>query len=92
MHTPYRAEKVIAKPLDEILKELGINLSRRSVILIDVEGAEMEVLRGAVDTLSKSKPRVIMELHEGEESTEIHGKAGYIVTKPSKHFIIAKKS
>jgi FkbM family methyltransferase len=52
--------KVRARVLDEVLKELGI--ARVDLVKIDVEGAELEVLRGLEETLSKESPRVIMEV------------------------------
>jgi len=88
---PYRTMKAIAKPLDRILEELGVELSRRSVIIMDVEGAGIKVLKGSIDTLSKSRPRIIMELHKGEEKAqELLESLGYVITKPSDHFIVAK--
>lgn len=45
---------------------------------------------GGADTLRRSRPRLIIELHKGEENVEcILKKFGYKVAKPSKYFIIA---
>jgi len=81
--------KAEAKTLDRILRDLGLSLSPRSLILIDVEEAALEVLKGSKESL-KQKPRIIVELHPGEEEVPKYlEKAGYRVDKPSKHFAVA---
>jgi len=81
--------KTEAKTLDEILRDLGLSLSPRSLILIDVEGAALEVLKGAKESL-KQKPRIIVELHPGEEEVPKYlEKVGYSVDKPSNYFAVA---
>jgi len=62
--------------LDEVLKDE--NLNSTSLIKIDVEGAELEVLEGAYHTISSLKPLVIFE----------HGKgaADYYKTSPKQVF------
>ena len=52
--------RVKARILDDVLKENGI----RSVDLIkvDVEGAELEVLKGLNNTLKKQNPKLIIEV------------------------------
>jgi len=83
------ATKAEAKTLDRILRDLGLSLSPRSLILIDVEGAALEVLRGAKESL-KQRPRIIVELHPGEEEVPRYlEKAGYRVDMSSKHFAVA---
>lgn len=49
------------KSVDDLVAELG--LSRVDFIKIDVEGAELDVLEGARDTLQRFKPIVIMEFN-----------------------------
>lgn len=51
---------VIARPVDSVLKELGID--HVDWIKIDVEGAEWEVLKGLKTTIEKDKPRIIAEI------------------------------
>ena len=54
---PYRnlhSERVRVAKLDTVLPALGI--SRVDLIKLDVEGFELEVLKGAVATLAKHKP------------------------------------
>lgn len=51
--------------LDELVKKFG----PASVIKIDVEGAELEVLAGGANYLKKHRPRLFVSTH----STEIHG-------------------
>lgn len=88
---PSRMRKAFAKPLDTIFKELKVKLSRKSLILIDVEGAGVKVVQGCINVLSMSRPRIIIELHKGEENVEqILKTLGYTVNKPSKHFIVAE--
>src|SRR5207244_2913504 len=53
---------VRVRPLDAFLDEAGA--SRVDLIKIDVEGAEMMVLRGAKQTLQRHRPAIIIELIE----------------------------
>jgi len=54
------AFSVPARPLDAIVKEA--NLDRVGVIKIDVEGAELEVLKGSARTLEEFHPVLIVEM------------------------------
>ncbi|MFK7755376.1 MAG: FkbM family methyltransferase [Flavobacteriales bacterium] len=49
--------------LDHILKEE--DLTQTTLIKIDVEGAELEVLEGAIETINRDKPLVIFEHGKG---------------------------
>jgi len=51
---------VDAEPVDDILNRLGVE--KVSCVKIDVEGAELEVLKGMRRTLEKHRPRVIVEV------------------------------
>lgn len=53
--------KVQEKMLDSIVREVGA--SRVDLVRMDVEGYEAEIIKGAVETLSRYKPIVIMEVH-----------------------------
>lgn len=61
--------------VDDLLREQG--LDRLDVIKIDVEGAEARLLRGAVGTLKRHRPLIIMELQDrslramGSSATEV---------------------
>jgi len=55
-----RSYKVRARPLDDIIRDAGV--SRVDAVKIDVEGAELLVLKGAQQTLAKYRPTVIVEL------------------------------
>lgn len=54
-------EKVQATTLDELVSSLG--LRRVDWIKIDVEGAEVEVLKGAHQTLDAWSPQLFIEIH-----------------------------
>lgn len=54
---PYQ---VRGRPIDDVVREL--NLSRVDAIKVDVEGAEVSVLRGAIDTLKRFHPKLIVEV------------------------------
>lgn len=52
---------VRARPIDEYLKTLGVD--RIDLIKIDVEGFELEVLRGARQTIEKCRPIIYCEVN-----------------------------
>ena len=54
--------KVRGRPIDDVVRELG--LTRVDVIKVDVEGAEVMVLRGAMQTLKRFHPKVVAEVDE----------------------------
>jgi FkbM family methyltransferase len=60
---------VTAVRLDSILKSESLNVSRRTLIKIDVEGTATSVLKGVTETL-KQKPKFVVELHPTEENIE----------------------
>jgi FkbM family methyltransferase len=57
--------KVVAIPLDSLLAQF----SPPKLIKIDVEGAEVKVLRGAQDILRRYRPKLICEV-EGTQQTQ----------------------
>ena len=52
--------QVRARRLDDIVREAGV--ARVDAVKIDVEGAEFLVLKGAVETLARYRPVVVVEL------------------------------
>jgi len=52
--------EVEARALDHVLEKLGVGLV--NWVKIDVEGAEFEVLRGLEETITKYKPKMIVEV------------------------------
>jgi len=87
----FSGSKVKARKLDQVLTEEGSKLTEDDIVKIDVEGMALSVLRGAIDTLRASKPKLVIELHPGEEAVEqFLEKLGYRILKPSKYFIIAE--
>jgi len=57
---PIQNIEVELRKVDSLLTELG---STPSLLKIDVEGFELEVLRGASDLLSSGRPTLIIEVH-----------------------------
>lgn len=53
---------VRGRPIDDVVAELG--LTRVDAMKVDVEGAEVSVLKGAVKTLAKFHPKVVIEVDE----------------------------
>lgn len=51
---------VPGRPIDDVVREL--NLTRVDAIKVDVEGAEVYVLRGAVNTLKRFHPKLVVEM------------------------------
>lgn len=56
--------------IDECWRELGA--PRPTVITMDVEGAEFEVLKGATETLAVFRPKVFVSIHQ-EFAREMYG-------------------
>jgi len=54
--------------LDDLVEEL--KLPRVDIIKIDVEGAGLSVIKGALKTISKDKPIIFFEVHD-----ELEGQA-----------------
>jgi len=54
--------------LDQLVKDLG--LERVNFIKMDIEGAEREALAGALETLKKDRPRLMLDLnHRADDSS-----------------------
>lgn len=51
--SPVGSEKVTIRRLDDVVKEEGLNFEGPLMLKIDVQGFEMSVLRGALDTLPR---------------------------------------
>lgn len=81
--------QVPTRTLDTVLREAGV--SRVDVVKIDVEGAEFLVLKGAVETLARYHPVLLVELDDSllgsmgtssAEITEFLRLRGYSVRGP----------
>ena len=60
-HWPAVAQEIVAlATIDEVVKTLG--LDRLDFIKADIEGWELRLLRGAVGTLERFRPRLLLEL------------------------------
>ena len=69
--------EVQARTLDSVLGSVGI--SNVNWIKIDVEGAELEVLKGAVSTLSASaRMSVLVEVHDIQQSDHYNNVADFL--------------
>jgi FkbM family methyltransferase len=64
----FESREVEIRTLDQYVG--ASDLSRVDFIKIDVEGFELEVLKGAIETLSKHKPTMILEYDEDRHSPE----------------------
>jgi FkbM family methyltransferase len=68
--------KVLLKRLDSVVEEL--RLKRVDAIEIDVEGAEIQILKGAVNTITRFKSFIVIEvrnsnINEFEQTIELLG-------------------
>ncbi len=68
--------RILATSVDKLVDSLG--LPRLDWIKIDIEGAEVEALKGAMKTLSRYKPTLWMEFHDTlEELKRLLAEAHY---------------
>ena len=68
--------KVTVRRLDDLVSEGAI--PPPDFVKIDVEGAEVEVVEGAIETLSQHGPTLIIELHgTGNRLTQVFARIGY---------------
>jgi FkbM family methyltransferase len=81
----YEELQVRTKPLDDF------DLRDVRLIKIDVEGYEVEVLRGAIRTIARSRPVVVIEVDDDNQVAigHIAEEFGYAVTTLAEHVGIA---
>lgn len=81
--------EVKARPLDNVLEELGVE--KVDWLKIDVEGAEVEVLRGLEKTLSQNPNlKLLVEIHSDEtlaQCLSILEKPGYEIRGVQRHLL-----
>lgn len=66
-----------------------------SILKIDVEGFELDVLEGARETIKKYKPRIILEVHSKllkEQCTEYLSSLGYYIFKEDRKILGKQKN
>lgn len=91
-----RSELVQVKKLDDITKNIKLNPNSLGVIKIDVEGFELNVLKGALDILKKGSPLLIIEITDEEDEKKIKkflNNLGFVNKEvlDSRNFIFTKK-
>jgi FkbM family methyltransferase len=75
-----RAGSVRAVTIDSLVSDLG--LTNVNWIKMDIEGAEIEALRGAETVLSRFRPVLFIEIHETLDAvSRFLTKAGYVIEK-----------
>ena len=78
--------KVKCQKLDYLINQHKINLGKSSVILIDVEGHELEVLEGGKRALSSSNPTLIIESFNPKSITDFLSRYGYHLKSTLDHY------
>jgi len=76
-------DRIFAVGLDTVWPSLARGDEKVHGVKIDVQGMELEVLRGMQGILLASRPRLVLELHEGVDREAILmllAKAGYVGT------------
>jgi FkbM family methyltransferase len=84
MHPKGKFVNVLAKPVDDIIKALKVNVN---LIKVDAAGAEFEVLQGLKHTLLTYRPVVLVDLvKSNQDKTLIFlNKLGYTVERRHSH-------
>ena len=65
------AENVMCVALDSLWQSLGLSNSEIHGVKIDVQGMELETLRGMQKLLSRFHPKLVVELHKGISRLDI---------------------
>lgn len=75
--------------LDSLIRRLGIG--KVDFLKIDVEGSELEVLEGALETLSSNQLRITLEVHPPNEHRVVRflGERGFSVKSSNRNIIYA---
>lgn len=81
-------EDIRLQRLDDYVREQG--LTRIDVVKIDVEGAELQVLRGALDSLDRFRPVVLMEIDLGNLQRAGEDASGLIDFWTSRNYSIRR--
>lgn len=89
-------ETILVRKLDDVCKELKINSEKIKAIKIDVEGFELNVLKGSISILKKGHPLLIIEITDSKEEKSITNfldKFGFCGKKvlDGRNFIFTKK-
>jgi len=66
-----RVEKIKIRKLDDLLKDFNIQPEEVGLVKIDVEGAELNVLKGGENLLAKGAPVLAIEILNEEEEEKI---------------------
>jgi len=76
-----KGKETAAKTLDGLIKDFRIPIHDVNIIKIDVEGHEINVLKGAKNLLKKEAPIIVMESFAIEEVKNFLGKFGFTYRK-----------
>jgi len=82
-----------ARALDDVLRELGV--SKVDCIKIDVEGAELETLKGLRKTLREYRPIIIAEVRKEnvDKVKEFLQEQGYVMEEVAPmHYVLKPRS
>lgn len=83
----YRPRKVPVRRLDDVIEEMAPK-GRISFIKIDTEGFEPMVLKGAVDTIRRHRPAMVVEAHSRRLAQVGLSFRWYLDTFPDYHALI----
>jgi len=61
--------EILVTTIDKLVRELG--LPRVTYIKMDIEGAEREALKGAVDTLRRYRPRLMLDSYHRPDDMQV---------------------
>jgi hypothetical protein len=64
-------EGILVSQFDWLWPQICEGQGRVDGIKIDVQGMELEVLRGMASTLREKKPKLVLEIHPGVNRTEL---------------------